>query len=175
MDSRSALPVSRIQRGIINEANFLIFVISAKASFAGKTEIRLFTDSSKGIIMEKKTYDIEGFVKGGPYSHVVEAGGFFFLSGQVPIDLEKKLFITDDIIKATELVLNNIKRTLETVGSSMDQVVKTTVFLRDMADFEKMNQIYTTFFTEKPPARSCVAVKELPGNFPVEIELVAIK
>ena len=125
--------------------------------------------------MEKKTHDIDGFVKGGPYSHVVEAGGFFFLSGQVPIDLEKKLFITDNIEKGTELVLTNIKRTLETVGTTMENVVKTTVFLRDMADFDKMNQVYTTYFPKNPPARSCVAVKELPGNFPVEIELVAIK
>ena len=125
--------------------------------------------------MEKKTYDIEGFAKGGPYSHVVEAGGFFFLSGQVPFDQEKKLAIKDDIEKATELVLNNIKTILEAVGSRMDKVVKTTVFLRDMGDFSKMNQTYITFFPENPPARSCVAVRELPGNFPVEIELVAIK
>jgi len=125
--------------------------------------------------MDRKTHDIDGLVKGGPYSHAVEAGGFFFLSGQVPVDPVKKLTIQDDVQKATELVLTNIKRTLEEVGTSMEKVVKTMVFLRDMADFDSMNQVYKTFFPTDPPARSCVAVKEVPGNFPVEIEVIACR
>lgn len=125
--------------------------------------------------MKKKVHNVETLIKGGPYSHVVEAGDLLFVSGIVPIDLEKQLMITDDIKKATEVVLNNAKRVLESVGSSLDKVVKATVFLRDMADFNSMNEVYRTFFPDNPPARSCVAVKEVPGNFPLEIEVIAIK
>jgi len=125
--------------------------------------------------MEKKVHDLDTLIKGGPYSHVVEAGGFLFVSGMVPIDIQKKLMITDDIKKATELVLSNVKAALESTGSSLDKVVKATVFLRDIADFNSMNEIYKTFWPESPPARTCVAVKEVPGNFPLEIEVIAIK
>jgi 2-iminobutanoate/2-iminopropanoate deaminase len=125
--------------------------------------------------MEKKTHDIEGLIKGGPYSHVVEAGGFLFVSGQVPIDPKNELMVKDDVAEATELVLKNVKTALESIGSSLDRVVKTTVFLRDMGDFNTMNESYRKFFPEHPPARSCVAVKQVPGNFPIEIEVIAIK
>ena len=91
------------------------------------------------------------------------------------MDIDKGLMITDNIQQATELVLNNIKRALASAGSSLDKVVKATVFLRDMADFNNMNEVYKTLFSEMPPARSCVAVEEVPGNFPVEIEVIAIK
>lgn len=125
-------------------------------------------------IMEKKTHDVDGFAKAGPYSHIVEAGGFLYVSGIVPIDAEKNVAITDDIAKATELVLSNIRKALESVGSNLDKVVKATVFLRDMSYFSDMNEVYKTFFTKNPPARSCVAVKEVPGNFPIEIEVIAL-
>jgi len=125
--------------------------------------------------MEKKTHDIDTLPKGGPYSHVVESGGFLFVSGVVPVDPVKKISIPDDTKKATELVLKNVKGALESLGSSLEKVVKATVFLRDMADFSDMNDVYRTFFPKNPPARSCVAVRELPGNFPIEIEVIAIK
>ncbi len=125
--------------------------------------------------MEKNVYDVDGLLKGGPYSHVVEAGGFLFVSGMVPVDIEKQLMITDDIKKATEIVLSNVKKALESAGSGLDKVVKASVFLRDMADFNGMNEVYRTFFPKSPPARTCVAVKEVPGNFPLEIEVIAIK
>ena len=125
--------------------------------------------------MEKIAYDVDVLMKGGPYSHVVEAGGFLFVSGMLPTDPERKLAITDDIKAATELVLNNIGKALESVGSGLDKVVKATVFLRDVSDFNAMNDVYRTFFPEKPPARSCVAVREIPGNFPLEIDVIAIK
>ncbi|MCJ7515110.1 MAG: RidA family protein [Dehalococcoidia bacterium] len=125
--------------------------------------------------MKKRVHDVDVLTKAGHYSHVVEAGGFLFVSGIVPVDREKNLRITDDIKAATELVLNNVKKTLESVGSSLDKVVKATVFLRDMTDFKDMNEVYLAFFPKEPPARSCVAVKEVPGNFPVEIEVIAIK
>jgi len=125
--------------------------------------------------MEKKVHNLDTLIKGGPYSHVVEAGGFLFVSGMVPIDIQENLMITDDIKKATELVLNNVKTALESAGSSLDKVVKANVFLRDIADFNNLNEIYGKFWPENPPARTCVAVKEVPGNFPVEIEVIAIK
>jgi 2-iminobutanoate/2-iminopropanoate deaminase len=122
--------------------------------------------------MKKRVHDVDVLMKGGPYSHIVEVGGFLFVSGIVPTDLESKLAVTDDIKAATELVLTNIKKALESVGSRLDKVVKTTVFLRDMADFSDMNDVYRTFFAEGPPARSCVAVREIPGNFPLEIDVI---
>ncbi len=125
--------------------------------------------------MEKKVYNINNFMKGFPFSHVVEAGGFLFLSGIVPVDMGKELVIMDDVKEATELVLENIKYALESVGSDMKKVVKATVFLRDMAYFNTMNDVYKTFFPEDPPARSCVAVKEIAGNLPIEIEVIAIR
>jgi len=125
--------------------------------------------------MEKRVYNSELLIKGGPYSHVVEAGGFLYVSGMVPVDRAKGVSITDDIREATRIVLGNIRTALQAVGSDLDRIVKVTVFLRDMADFKALNEVYQTFFPENPPARSCVAVRELPGNFPVEIEAVAIR
>lgn len=125
--------------------------------------------------MEKTTHEIDGYARGVPYSHVVEAGGFLFVSGTLPVDVDKNLKISDDVKAATELVLNNVKRALESTGSDLGKVVKATVFLRDMADFSDMNETYKTFFPENPPARSCIAVRGVPGGFPVEIEVIAIK
>ena len=118
---------------------------------------------------------MDTLIKGGPYSHIVKAGDFLFVSGMVSIDHESNLMITDDIRAATELALNNVKKALESAGSGLDKVVKVTVFLRDTADFSSMNEVYGTFFPKSPPARSCVVVKEIPGNFPVEIEVIAIR
>lgn len=125
--------------------------------------------------MEKKTYDVPGMVKGGPYCTYSEAGGFIFVSGTVPIDIEKNIFINEDIKAGTELVLTNIKKVLEHAGSSMDKIVKANVYLRDMGDFNAMNDVYVTFFPQNPPARTCVAVKSVPLNLPLEIECIAIK
>jgi 2-iminobutanoate/2-iminopropanoate deaminase len=125
--------------------------------------------------MEKKAINVDFLLKAGPYSHVIEAGGFLFLTGLDPIDLEKGLIVTDDIAKATEIVLENMKRTLEAAGSSLEKVVKVTVFMRDMADFNKLNEVYARYFPVNPPARTCVAVKEVPGNFPLKVECTAIK
>jgi 2-iminobutanoate/2-iminopropanoate deaminase len=124
--------------------------------------------------MEKKTYTLANLPKAGPYSHVVEAGGFLFLSGMLPVDPAQDLMIKDDIRTATALVLGNIKKALEACGSNLDKVIKVTVFLRDMAYFPEMNAVYKTFFSENPPARSCVAVAAVPGDFSLEIEAIAI-
>ncbi|MBM3166546.1 MAG: RidA family protein [Chloroflexi bacterium] len=125
--------------------------------------------------MKKIIYNVDGLSKGGPYSHVVEAGGFLFVSGVIPMDIDKESVITDNIQQATKLVLNNIKRALASVGSNLEKVVKVTVFLRNMDDFNSMNEVYKTFFSDMPPARSCVAVKGIPANAPIEMEVIAIK
>jgi 2-iminobutanoate/2-iminopropanoate deaminase len=125
--------------------------------------------------MEKKTYDSDELVKGGPYSHVVEAGGFLFVSGMVPVEAARGVSVQDDIREAARVCLDNVTKALRAAGSDRDRIVKVTVFLRDMADFQAFNEVYRGYFPEHPPARSCVAVRELPGNFPVEIEAVAIR
>ena len=125
--------------------------------------------------MEKKAIDVNFLIKAGAYSHLVEAGGFLFITGMDPMDIEKGLIIMDDIEKATELILENMKRLLESVGSSLAKVVKVTIFMKDMADFQKLNAVYARYFPENPPARTCVAVKEVPGNFQLKVEAIAIK
>jgi 2-iminobutanoate/2-iminopropanoate deaminase len=125
--------------------------------------------------MEKKTFLIEGLPQGGTYSNVVEAGGFLFVSGTLPVDTVNNISIKDDVSKATALILENIRMALAECGSSLDLIVKTTIFIRDMDDFAAMNEIYKTFFPVAQPARSCIAVKGIPGDFPVEIEAIAIK
>lgn len=120
-------------------------------------------------------YNVQGLTKSGFYSHVVQAGELLFVSGMLPVDYERGLKITDEIDKATELVLNNIKKALEATGSSLDKVVKVTVFLRDISDFSRMNEVYGKFFPNNPPARTCVAVKDIPGDFPLEMEVIATK
>ena len=125
--------------------------------------------------MDKKVHDFDFLVKGAPYSHIIEANGFLFASGMLPIDIEKGVMITDDIKKGTEQALGNVRRALTAAGSGMEKVVKATVYLRDMADFNAMNEVYSTFFPSNPPARTCVAVREIPGSSPVEVEVIALK
>ncbi len=123
--------------------------------------------------MEKREINVQGLPKGGPYSHAVEAGGFIFVSGMVPVDPEKGKPIQDDFEAASHLVLNNIKRILESEGSGLHNVVKVTIYLKRMSDFQNMNAIYGRFFAESKPARTTVPAPELP--FPLEIEVVALK
>ena len=125
--------------------------------------------------MDKKAINTDFLIQAGPYSHIVEAGGFIFLSGIDPMDIKKGLIVTDDIEKATEIVMDNLKQTLESVGSSLEKVVKVTIFMRDMADFNKLNGVYARYFPKDPPARTCIAAKEVPGNFPLKLDAIAIK
>jgi 2-iminobutanoate/2-iminopropanoate deaminase len=125
--------------------------------------------------MEKKAMKFDFLSAAGPYSHVVEAGDFYFFSGMLPINLEKNIRETKDARKATEVCLSNIKAALEKLGGNMGKVVKVTVYLQDMASFNDMNEVFGTYFPTNPPARACVAVKAIPGDFPVEIEVVALR
>jgi 2-iminobutanoate/2-iminopropanoate deaminase len=109
----------------------------------------------------------------GPYSQAIKAGNFVYTSGQLPINPANGELI-DDIKKATEQSLENVKAILQEAGTTMDKVIKTVVFLRDMNDFAAMNEVYGTYFKENAPARSCVQVAKLPKDAVVEIEVVAL-
>ena len=110
----------------------------------------------------------------GPYSQAVRAEGFLFISGQLPIDPSTGKLVEGDVGEQTRRMLENIKAILEAAGSSLDRVVKVSVYIRDMEDFPAMNGIYGQYFTESFPARCCVQVAKLAINARVEIEAVAI-
>lgn len=111
----------------------------------------------------------------GPYSAAIQTEQFVFSSGQVGIDPATGELVGADIEAQTRQVLTNLKHVLEAGGASLERVVKTTVFLRDMADFPKMNAIYAEFFSSQPPARSTFAVAGLPKDARVEIEAIALR
>ena len=123
--------------------------------------------------MEKKVTNVTGMLKGGPYSHAVEAGGLIFLSGMVPIDPEKKKPITEDFKAAFKAVIDGMTSVLAAAGSDLEKVVKVTIFLKDMKDFQVMNDLYAAVFSKNQPARTTVPAAGLP--FPLEIEAVAVK
>jgi 2-iminobutanoate/2-iminopropanoate deaminase len=110
----------------------------------------------------------------GPYSQAIKANGFVFLSGQIPLDPATQQVVEGDIAIQTERVLENLKGVVEAAGSSLQQVLKTTVFLADMNDFVAMNEVYARYFSAHKPARSTVAVSRLPRNVRIEIELIAL-
>jgi 2-iminobutanoate/2-iminopropanoate deaminase len=112
----------------------------------------------------------------GPYSQAVRAGGFVFASGQIPTDPGTGQFVPGGIAEQTEQVLRNLSAVLKAAGSSLDQVVKTTVFLADMNDFAAMNEVYGRYFSEDaPPARATVQAARLPRDARVEIEVIALE
>ncbi len=111
----------------------------------------------------------------GPYSQAIKVGNFVYTSGQLPINPATGAFPEGGIKEQTRQSLSNVKAILEEAGLTMAEVVKTTVFLADMNDFADMNSVYAEFFCEPYPARSAVAVKTLPKNAMVEIEVVAYK
>jgi 2-iminobutanoate/2-iminopropanoate deaminase len=110
----------------------------------------------------------------GPYSQAIEANGMLFISGQIPLDPATGSMVEGGIKEQTVQVLKNILGVLEEAGIKYGNVVKTTVFLTDMAHFKEMNEIYANCFKENPPARSTIAVKALPLNALVEIETIAV-
>lgn len=109
----------------------------------------------------------------GPYSQAVKTGNLVFTSGQIPLDPQTGELVNDDIKKAAERSMENIKAILEEAGTSTDKVIKTTVFIQNMNDFAAVNEVYGRYFTENQPARSCVEVSKLPKGAKVEIEAIA--
>ena len=110
----------------------------------------------------------------GPYSQAVEAGGFVFASGQIPIDPATGN-IPEGIEAQARQALTNVKNLVEAAGLTLDAVVKTSVFIRNMDDFAKVNEIYATFFDGDCPARSCVEVARLPKDVLIEVEVIAAR
>ena len=110
----------------------------------------------------------------GPYSQAVITNGFIFAAGQLPLDPRTGQLVQGDARIQTKRVMENLKAVLEAAGSSMDRVVKTTVFLVNLNDFGAMNEIYGEYFREEPPARSTVQVAKLPREAVVEIEVIAL-
>lgn len=110
----------------------------------------------------------------GPYSQAVRAGTMIFASGQIPIDPATAEFVPGGITEQTEQVLRNISAVFEAAGASLNQVVKTTVFLADMDDFAAMNEVYARFFGQNRPARATVQAARLPRDAKVEIEAIAV-
>ena len=110
----------------------------------------------------------------GPYSQAVEAGGFLFISGQIPLDPSNGKLVEGGIIEQTEQVLKNIGKILESAGCSYKNVVKSTCLLKDIADFKAMNEVYSRYYTEDYPARVAYAVKDLPLGALIEIETIAV-
>ena len=110
----------------------------------------------------------------GPYSQAVISNGFAFLSGQIPLDPSTGQLIEGDIAAQTERVLENLKSVLEAAGCSLAQVVKTTVYLKDMGEFATMNEVYGRYFTGNPPARATVEAARLPRDVRVEIDCIAV-
>jgi 2-iminobutanoate/2-iminopropanoate deaminase len=109
----------------------------------------------------------------GPYSQGVRAGSFVFCAGQVPLDPKSGQIVSEDIAEQTRRVLDSVRAILKAEQLTLANVVKTTVFLADFGDFQKMNEVYATYFSDQPPARSTVGVSTLPKNAKVEIEAIA--
>ena len=110
----------------------------------------------------------------GPYSQAVRSGRFLFCSGQIPLDPKSGQIVSGDIAAQTRRVLDNIAAVLRAEGLSFDSVVKTTIFLTDLNDFQVVNEIYGSYFKQDPPARSTVQVSALPKDANVEIEVIAV-
>lgn len=111
----------------------------------------------------------------GPYSQAIEVGEFLFTSGQIPVNPLTNEVVKGGIHEQTEQVMENLRNLLKENQKDFTHVVKTTCFLRDMADFPEFNKIYGKYFSDHKPARSTVAVRELPKNVLVEVELIAVK
>lgn len=110
----------------------------------------------------------------GPYSQAVKANGFIFTAGQISLDPATGQIVEGDVARQTARVLDNLKAILEAGGSSLDQAVKATVYLKDMNDFAAMNEVYGRYFAKNPPSRSTVEAARLPRDVRVEIDLIAV-
>lgn len=124
--------------------------------------------------MQKKVIHTDKAPKAiGPYSQAIQAGSFLFLSGQIPLDPKTGELETGEIRQQTQRVLENIKGLLESQQLGMENVVKVTIFLKDMGNFSQVNDVYGTYFPSSPPARSTIEVARLPRDVDIEIEAVA--
>lgn len=109
----------------------------------------------------------------GPYSQAIQTGSWLFVSGQIALDAPTGEVVAGDVQAQTNLVMENIKAILETAGGSLDAMVKCTLYLKDLSDFAKVNEVYGSYFSEAPPARATVQVAGLPKDVDVEIDAIA--
>ncbi len=125
--------------------------------------------------MKKRVIHTEEAPKAiGPYSQAIQAGPFIFVSGQIPINPATGVLVEGDVKHQTRQVLENIKHILESQKLSMEHVVKTTIFLKNLGNFNEVNEVYETYFPKDPPARSTVEVAGLPRDVEIEIEGIAL-
>jgi 2-iminobutanoate/2-iminopropanoate deaminase len=110
----------------------------------------------------------------GPYSQAVRSGNFLFCSGQIPLDPKSGQIVSGDLATQTRRVLDNVEAVLKAEGLTFENIVKTTIFLTDLGDFQTVNEIYGSYFKQQPPARSTVQVSALPKGAKVEIEVIAV-
>lgn len=110
----------------------------------------------------------------GPYSQAIKAGSMLFVSGQIPFVPESMQLVSEDIKEQTRQCLENLKGILEEAGMTLNDVVKTSVFIKDMNEFGAINEVYATYFSDNKPARACVEVARLPKDVRVEIEAIAV-
>lgn len=127
------------------------------------------------MLQKKRVSTDRGPAAIGPYSQAIAAGDFVFVSGQIPLDPATGLLVKGDVAAQTERVMMNLAAILEAAGSSLDQAVKTTIYLADLGDFEAMNRAYGKAFTGDPPARATVQAAGLPRGALLEIEMVALR
>jgi len=110
----------------------------------------------------------------GPYSQAVQVGDMLYTSGQIPLNPATMEIESNDVVSQTKQVMENLKAVLAAGGKSLESVIKCTIFLSCMHDFAKVNEVYGAYFTQNPPARSCVEVSRLPRDVKVEIECIAV-
>lgn len=151
------------------------FILSAL--FISSCEMRSKTDTyNHQQLPEKEIIQLTGKLQAiGPYSTGVKVGNTLYVSGQIPMDPETGEIILGDVQKAARQSMNNVKTVVETAGFQMKDIVRATVFLADMENYGKVNEVYAEFFTENYPARVAVEVAKLPKNVDVEISAVAVK
>ncbi|MDR7493196.1 MAG: RidA family protein [Armatimonadota bacterium] len=150
-------------------------LVTQEARPAAAEDARRHSDHREGVIVPREIVKSEGAPNAiGPYSQAVKANGFVFVSGQIALDPRTGQMVGQDIKTQTRRALDNVKAILEAAGSSLDRVMKCTVFLKDMNDFGPMNEEYGSYFKELPPARSTVQVAKLPRDALVEIEAIAV-
>lgn len=126
-------------------------------------------NEKKAILTDKAPQPI------GPYSQAIEANGLIYCSGQIPLDPQSGKLAAEDVQGQTRKVMENLSAVLTQAGSSLDKIVKTTIFIKSMNDFPKINEVYGSFFTGTPPARSTVEVSRLPKDVLVEVDAIALK
>jgi 2-iminobutanoate/2-iminopropanoate deaminase len=144
----------------VPETGFLFWENKRRANKGGKVKQAVKTTLAPAAI--------------GPYSQAIVANGLVFVSGQIPIDPATGQLVDGDISEQTHQVMKNLQAVLSASGSSLEQAVKTTVFLADMTDFGRMNEVYATYFGAAPPARATVQAARLPRDVRIEIDVIAL-